>query len=519
MPQDMSPLKELNSSRQSWVLIGLLFSVTSIIYLQTYFFRYINLDDPEYILNNPLIRDFNIFYLLDFRTLIASDWTPLVTLSHAIEYKLWGFFPGGLHLVSALIHCMNAVLLHYLLRSMNFNRSVSILVPLIFAAHPLQVESVAWLSSRKNLLSTFFGLSYLLLIKKDKLPPAFLSLLLALASKGTSVFFPILGFAIILIDDKSSVRSLRYTVLISVSFLAAFLRGSLSVLAQGEVIQGRQIAGMDFFDRMAVMGKVLLYQCSQFFLPTDLSILYLWDRAAWSETNVLLSWLCIISLACWALYLSKRNRHLQFGILLFAASLFPTFNIVTGPAFQADRYFYLPLAGLSIVVLELGFNIVPKWSKQIFLTGVVFILIQTAFAFHYVAFYRNSGEFWSHAIEQHSYYPFAFFHRGVYRAQNGMLDAAEQDLLQTLSLQPEHIEAHYNLAEINYRRGRYAKAIENLENLLLINADVKVYPLYVKNVNAAGMTERGKAFMQYLLKKNPDNKYAQAALPHIGQEK
>lgn len=185
----------LKITETGWLTI--ICAVAAACFLPTVTFSFIAMDDQYYILTNPSVVDPNIFRIFDPRTLTVADWTPLVTLSHAIEYKTFGFAPWGYHLVNVVLHLMSIVLLHHILKLLGLSGTERLLSAAIFAFHPLQVESVAWLSARKDLLAVVFGLGFLKFLMQSRFAAAIICLLLALASKGTAVGFLLAAIPIV----------------------------------------------------------------------------------------------------------------------------------------------------------------------------------------------------------------------------------------------------------------------------------------------------------------------------------
>ena len=134
--------------------------VTVGIYWQVHGFDFVDYDDPDYVTENPMVRIGVTFkgIIWAFTHFYASNWHPLTWISHMVDCQLFGVSAGGPHIVNVLFHAANAILLFLLLNRLTAAQGRSAIVAGLFALHPLHVESVAWISERKDVLSTFFGL-------------------------------------------------------------------------------------------------------------------------------------------------------------------------------------------------------------------------------------------------------------------------------------------------------------------------------------------------------------------------
>ena len=148
--------------RRDWQIMALLAAATVAVFWQVRWQEFVNFDDPAYVTYNPVVREGLTWpgVVWAFANLHgeATYWHPLTWLSHMVDCQLFGLKPAGHHLMSLLLHTLNTLLLFAVLRRMTGRRGASAMVAALFALHPLQVDSVAWISERKNLLSTCFGL-------------------------------------------------------------------------------------------------------------------------------------------------------------------------------------------------------------------------------------------------------------------------------------------------------------------------------------------------------------------------
>jgi hypothetical protein len=197
----------------------LLVTITITLYWQVHDYKFVDLDDSVYVFDNPFIsKGFTLENIIAvFKTTYAANWHPLTWISLILDYKLFGIKAGGYHLTNVFIHLVNAILLFLLLKWITKETAKSALVALLFAVHPLNVESVAWVAERKNVLSTFFWiltmLSYVWYVKQPnwkRYLPVFFSFALGLMSKPMLVTLP---FVLLLLDYWPLQRMANITVL------------------------------------------------------------------------------------------------------------------------------------------------------------------------------------------------------------------------------------------------------------------------------------------------------------------
>ena len=344
----MSPMARISDHRALLILL----LATELLYLPSLHAGFVNFDDPEYVTTNPDVRRPVLTTIFNTGHVTVWDWTPIVTLSHAFEYRLFGLRPVGYHLTNLLLHGISIVLVYLLWVQCGAGPVESLATALVFACHPLQVESVAWIASRKNLLAAVFGLAFVRAFLGAKPLLATALLLLALGSKGTAVAFPcwaavavFLGFG-----TWSRQRALPWLIL----FLAlAVPRAMISAGAQAPVIIRHGVAEMSLLQRMAVMGPVFATQLRQFFLPYGLCLMYDPGSPRWVDARVLLSWAAVALLLILLVWWARRERHVMLAACWVGLAMLPTAQIVPAPYFQADRYAYLALVGAALLGVKL----------------------------------------------------------------------------------------------------------------------------------------------------------------------
>jgi hypothetical protein len=354
------------------LLASLLVAGTVVLYSPVRRHAFITYDDYDYVLNNShvnegLNRQSVLWALISTQ---QANWHPVTWLSHALDCQLFGLNAGGHHLTSLAIHALNVLLLFILVRQATGAVGCSFVVAAFFAWHPFNVESVAWVSERKNLLSTFFLLltlgAYGWYVRKPQLKRFLLVIaffLLALASKPMAVSLP---FVLLLLDYWPLQRIAGWTARAEESapqrpfarlllekwplfaLSAASCAVTLWVQKAGGAVDSLQVVPWGARLSNAVYSYVIYI--SKTFWPSGFAVLYpLHQRMPFSKPGIAMLLLCAVSAAVWKQRVTQP--YLPVGWLWFLGTLIPVIGVVqVGQQAMADRYAYVPLIGIFIIV-------------------------------------------------------------------------------------------------------------------------------------------------------------------------
>jgi Tfp pilus assembly protein PilF len=526
-----------SSSSKFFALICVLLALgTAAIYLPITQHPFINFDDMDYIVGNPHVTSglsaTNLVWA--FTTNDQANWHPLTWLSHQTDCALFGLNAGAHHAVSLLYHVLNTLLLFIFLRSATGALWRSAFVAALFAWHPMHVESVAWASERKDVLSTFFWLLALLAylhyarraagggpVRRGALAAALfyfgavVCCACGLMSKPMVVTFP---FVLLLLDFWPLNRiaafqsqdspidmarcppvSMGRLLLEKIPFFALAIAGSLATYF---VQSGAgAVAGLPLTERLA--NGVLAYPryTAKLFWPTDLAIIYPHPRhwpgwLALAAVAVLLVWtfLCVNA---W-----RRAPFLAVGWFWFLGTLVPTIGLIqVGAASIADRYTYIPSIGLFIVVVwgmaEYSFQrdggriIAPVAGGAVLLACLVATSLQ-------VSLWRDSITLFRHAMEVTTDNYVAANTLG--KAYEDVGDRAHALVLYRASVasEPRFPSSQFNLAMLLLELGDNQQAFQHLQiaaALVPRDADVQ-YDLGIYFSQHGGWTNAVGCFRQ-----------------------
>ncbi len=466
---------------------------TLALYAQVLGFDFIRYDDPNYVMLNPwvargLTGENLVWSLTAFQ---VGNWHPLTLLSHMADVALFGMRPGAHHVVNAAIHALNAALVFLLLRAATGRAGASALAAALFAAHPLNVESVAWISQRKTLLSGCFlllsMLQYVAWTRRGGLlryGASLLAFAAALASKPMAVTLPIL---LLLLDawplgrcrasGQGPARALFGRVLEKVPyFVLAMLVSAVTLAAQRE---GGALGTLEHYplgDRIAKATVAYAWYLVKTIWPTGLSLFYpttLGPAAVWKVAG---SALLLVALTATIALLGRRRPYLAFGWMWYSVALFPVVGLVQfGTQIVADRYAYLPLLGvfvaLSCVAAD-GLRGRPAPVRQAAIgaaaASIMALSIATSLALRP---WHDSLSILGRGVEVAPDNPHALTNLGLVLIEEGRLDDGIAHLSKAAGMIPLYRPVHVNLGYAYAKQGRLEEARGHYEEALRLRGD------------------------------------------------
>jgi len=326
-------------------------------------------DDITSIAQNPVLRSLapgNI--LLIMSRFEGPNYAPLYMLSYAIDWAMFGNDPTGFHVVNLLFHIADAALVYWLLLRLGERDALAFGVALVWAVHPVQVESVAWITERKNVLSTlFFLLAFIAYVRYSDHPrPRTYAaiVLLYLCGMLTKINVIVLPAVMLTYELTYRARLRRRDVLATLPLfaIAAFLAW---VNLHGNTTHGANYHGGSLWVTLRTSATVIPQYLRLIVAPFGLSSFYYTPlRASWLDLDVLGSVILIVGLLGTACVLAWRRHPSAFWILWFFVTLSPMLNIVPFPALMDDRYLYIPLVG-PLVLIAWGVDAVVRRTPAV----------------------------------------------------------------------------------------------------------------------------------------------------------
>ncbi|HZE69140.1 MAG TPA: tetratricopeptide repeat protein [Pyrinomonadaceae bacterium] len=487
------------------VIYLFLAAISLVVFGQTIRYDFVNFDDDLYVYNAPAIQAGLTAQgiALAFTSQHARNWHPLATLSHMLDCQLYGLKPGGHHATNVILHIIAVLLLFRVLRQMTGAVWKSAIVAALFAVHPLHVESVAWVSERKDVLSAvFFFLMLGAYVRYARAPSMTRYLLVAvlfaagLMSKPMLVSVP----AILLFLDYWPLRrfeqpssTTRKTKIVNsgnqpCTRQRLFLEKiPLFVLAGGScvatfVLQKRAtgaIPPLPFLWRVQNAFVSYMIYVWKTLWPTHLAVFYPHPNNTLPIWVVILAMMLLLAITVSAIVFRNKRPYVFTGWFWYLVMLIPVIGLVqVGEQGHADRYTYLPHIGLFLLAVWFAADVAAvRESRSRFATAtaVVIILGLASAAFIQASYWRNSETLWTHALDVTSDNDFAHNNLGYLCVDQGELDKAIAHFEAALEIRSRKLDPHYavgsafvqmNLADALARKGQPDEALVHYEEAI-----------------------------------------------------
>lgn len=425
-------------------------------------------DDNMYVTANEAVRGFSLPHLRSaFTSNYAGNFAPLHIISYMLDYTFWGLNARGFFLTNILLHAANGMLLYSLLSRLGWPKLAATFSALIFCLHPVQVESVAWISERKNLLAMFFSLlSFLAYLRcqhkrwqevKGAYLLSFCFLVLALMAKSIAVVVPCLFFLFDVCFLEKSERNKQLLGTIPF-FCAALLMAWITIVYQshGDTpgVGGGRIGyhGGSPLNTALTMLTVLPRYLGLLFWPNGLSAMYDPPVKTGVDLAVVAGGVLFVLLvaAGIALYL-RGKRELAFWYGVFFIGLLPVSQIVPIATLMNDRYLYFPMLGAAPFLGALLFRIAVRNKGQLAVASTAgAMMVAACFGLSYArgGVWENDLTLWSDAAAKAPNHPVALYGKAQALQNAGNLDAALPLYLRVLSLNPRHADTLIHLGAL-----------------------------------------------------------------------
>jgi Flp pilus assembly protein TadD len=454
-----------------------------------------------------------------FTTTYSEDWSPVNWLSHILDYQLYGMHPKGHHLTSLFFHIANALLLFMVLHRMTGALWQSGFVAAMFAFHPLNVESVAWAAERKNVLSTLFWLltmwAYIHYAAKPTIKRyglVFLFFTLGLMSKAMLVTLP---FVLLLMDywplrrlkfahersdnkitEKNTAKRSEAFRLVLEKIPLFSLSVVFSIISFIAATKSLQAFSVPLKERIIHSQITYLAYLQKMFWPSKLSSFYPYPENALSVTQGIFCGMVLVGITFISIKLIRKAPYFAVGWFWYLGTLVPVIGIFVqaGEQAMADRYAYVPLIGIFIIVAWGLPELMAKWHhKKKVLSISAGILIPTLMVMTWtqVGHWKNSITIFKHDIKvtDKKYPNFAVVHNnlGIALVAKGNNEEAISHYKMAIKIKPYLTTAHYNLGNALFAKRKGDEAISHYKIALKIKPD---YALAHNNLGNALSAER-----------------------------
>jgi tetratricopeptide (TPR) repeat protein len=488
--QDVS--RDAEPERQNRCLIltvcGFLLLAVALVFGQAACYEFVDFDDGLYVYENPQVAHGLTAQGLTwaFMRSHAGNWHPLTWVSLMCDCELYGLNAGGHHLTNVLVHAATTILLFLVLWRMTGGFWPGALVAAIFAVHPLHVESVAWVSERKDVLSgLFFVLTLAAYLRYVRRPFSLARYLLVIALFAAGLMakpmLVTLPFVLLVLDywplRRFAGSSWRRFAYLTMEKLPLLLLTALSCVATVWA-QGEAVVPLDRLPFCWRLGNALVSYVAyvgQSCCPLGLAVFYPHPGADLPIGKLVASAAILAGVSAAALAGWRRRPYLIVGWLWYLGMLVPVIGLSqTGLQATADRYTYLPQIGLCIALAWGVTGVWPSSTQRRWVCSVasaLMLLVLMGCAWRQTTFWCDNETLWNHTLACTSRNNVAQNRLGKALADRGQADAAIAHYRKALEIKPDYAEAHDNLGNVLAGRGQVDLAIAHYRKGLEIQPD------------------------------------------------
>ncbi len=459
------------------------------------------IDDDFYITKNPFLRDFSLHGVKAiFTSFYQTNYHPLTTLTFFFEYNWFGLDPLPYHLLNVLLHLVNTWLVFKVVEQLSGKRLTAIIVCILFAIHPLHVESVAWISERKDVLYSMFYLSALLYylryldsrFQTKNLITALLLFLASLFSKSAAVTLPVL---LIVIDIYKGRKLNTKSLTEKVPFLLLSLFfGILAILSQrsGGAIND-YASSYSFINKLFIFTSALSFYFIKLIAPSGFSILHyspyiLGGTLRWYY-YLSLPFLLIIG---WLVARrSSFRKEMIFGVCFFLVTISVMLQIIpVGSAYVAERYTYISYIGLFYIIGQWVSDVaINKWRNIVIGVFAVFVIVYSYQTWDRIGVWKDDTLLFNDLVDSNPDIYSSYLFRADLRKTGGDLQGALEDYTKSITLNPEFGETYFKRARTYDALGNIPAAISDYDKA------IQMIPDFTEAYNSRGWDnfQSGKA--------------------------
>lgn len=475
-----SPAAGFPHKRQHYLFL-LFFLLTFVfgVYARTISYPFVNWDDRTYVVENADIRRLSWENIQKMATQhYVETYVPLTMLSFALDYQLFHFNPAGYHVTNIILHLLSTALVFWLAGTLSGNWRVAFGTALIFGVHPIQTESVVWISQRKNVLSYFlFMVSMAAYVHSRQHPEkgrfylliSWLAFIAACFAKALVVVLPAVLFAFDYLYGHWKKKDwLRYLPFVGAAIIFAVIaKGIVEGVDQSVLDEGKMTPS--FLSCLVITIKYF----QLLFFPKNLSVFYQYSGLTFANPVVALSLALVPALAAGLVWLWHRHKRLFFWAAWTAIILSPALYAAWIHSAAAERWLYLPVVGVSIIL----FTLLEKWlgTKPMLAVMAASVLIFTVLNINRQSVWASPEKLWQSTQSRLGKTTTIPFHNlGIDYIRQGQLDQGIEALKQSLAIQetPDTLSA---LGTAYDKKGDYETAMDYLKRAIDLEPGVSTY--------------------------------------------
>ena len=479
-----------HSRREELILFLLIVAATLAIYCKSLSYGFLNTwDDPAYVVKNAAAHGFSLEHVkIAFSRFFVGNYAPLHIVSYMVDYSLWGLNPGGYIFGNICLHACNGYLLTVLFRRLAGGFYPSILAAGLFILHPVQVESVVWISQRKNVLAMLFFLLALFFYSvyrsssgaaaRTRYLLALFFCVCALLTKSIAVVLPPI---LLLYDICITRRKLRESLLDKLPFVFfALLTGYIAMLSQSyEYGGGGRTAspGGSAWSTLLTMLPVLVAYLKIIIAPFDLSIVYAPQIRSALDAHVIIAMLVLCLLLAGGVLLFKRDKTAFFWYAFIPLAILPVAQIVPLVTLMNDRYLYFPMLGVAscfgLLAGHLHNTVAVTWRKGLYVLLSIIVALYGFTAMQRTLVWQSPLVLWNDAVKKQPGSAVAWLILGEVSEKNGDAVNAVKQLENAKSLcrGVECFHVLTRLSDLYLQGGHPVEAEKSADELIQLAPD------------------------------------------------
>ena len=521
----------MRSGRSSLICVALA-ALTFLLFWPVSKAGFISYDDPDYVSQNPVVQQGITVEGIKwaFTTGHSGNWHPITWISHMLDVQLFGDSPHAQHLINVCFHIANVLLLFLLLQKMTRMQWRSAVVAALFAVHPLHVESVAWISERKDVLSTMWALLatwfYADIVHKRKPLRVFsftsCCFALALMSKPMFVTLPAL---FLLLDlwplQRTTFNELKRSAplllnekfpLLALAVLSSFV--TYFVQQAGGAVRSVNEFGIGHRIANALLGYAVYLR--KMLWPSDLAIFYPHAPVV-DSVAVVVAAVVLITITCSAFLHRRKRPYLLIGWLWYIGMLLPVIGIIqVGEQAMADRYTYFPLVGVFVGIVWGISELIADRERVATVCAVLAVGACSAFTWKQASYWKDNQSLFGNAIQVIDRNYLAHNHLATDFLRSGNVAEAKKHLEQAVAFRPQFADARANLGSLLAEEGKLADAKVHLVEALRSNPQFEQAHYNLGNIlKAEGDYENAADHFATVIQLNPQNADAHSALGYM----
>lgn len=485
-------------------LLAVALLITFLVYARFLFFGHISWDDPEMVFKNKAVATFDLKAL--FTNHYVGNYIPITMLLHSLTWQLFGNSDAAHHGLSILFHLVNGILVYNIGKRLFKNDLVANIGAIIFLMHPMQVESVGWISELKNVISTFFYLaaclSYLNFtthLKKKDYILTLVFFILGCLSKSSVVVLPL---ALICIDliQKQKIQ-LKFLINKLPFFLLAFVFGYINIKTQAADLFINHSHEFPYYQRIGLAGFALLKYLVLFLLPVNLSVIYPYPdiKAAVFATGFMVLLAGITALV----FLLRKKNYTGLALILFVlANLILVLQLLPfGEVLYADRYLYIPIIGLGWIVGLL----ISKLNIQPVVITYALLIVLAALTYSGISRWKSAIILYEDILKK---YPDQFIALNSAGVESMFLNEDEKALRylnKAIDVSPRNYKGLYNRGLLYIKNQKPELAIKSFNQALDLYQYNKAYAGRASAYYMLGDIPKAMNDANFVIRSEPNN--------------